>query len=810
MKKLLFLFTAALVIMLGTGVDASNDSHLTMSFSYENLEIYAIKQDGSLWACSVDEYTGERGEFKKIMDDAVSVSGNYAIKEDGSLWTWGYNLFTDEYEEEPIQVMEDVKEVSEKTSNSWHLLITKNDNSLWGIGSNYCGQLAQGEINEEVQLPWGPFYVPDNISEPVKIMDDVKKAEAGTSHSLILKTDGSIWTIGFGLVRGTGNIESSNIPAKVMDNANNIFAGGLSSYVVADDGKDTVWRWGTFIPETSSTTDEESQMTPIKYISDVKKLTNLFGYVLAVKNDGSLWAYGKTEDVAKTPYDTEIYINETMKIIDDVDNVTGFAGPINIALVLKNNGELYLFELTGEEEQQYTLTKILDGVRLSEENDSEEETVSNNVSDINNSGCIVKYNDKIYYYYISSDKDIWGLYEYDTASGESTKLDDVDFCFSPLYIINEKLYYAFTDNPYTFTLYSIDLNNTASGAKEEAVIEEDMTTVTAGDMGEEFSIFKNGDIYFLANSNLYKIENGAYELTASDIASVYQDENRLYYSKTDGSGTIYSYNGVSSSVLLDGEILRTKDDYIRVILGGNPNPLYIRCVGERVYFIASTIPGSRGRVYSFDVNDPEGTLTQMTKDSATNSYKVYNKIPYFIFDGKLCFFADGQQEETGLKNVIFFNIIDDSVYLVQYLSEDDIGFCRIPYSGGRKEILNLYGYNKLNVYIVENEISVALNGVRTQFPDAQPFVDENDRTQIPIRALAELLDFDVSWNGDTLTAELIKDDTIITIKIGENHITKNGETIAIDTAARVINDRTYIPLRAVGEALGCEVEWNQN
>lgn len=471
-------------------VCAANDSHLTMSFSYNNLELYAIKEDGSLWACSVDEYTGERGEFEKIMDDAVSVSGNYAIKDDSSLWTWGYNLFTDEYEEEPIQVMEDVKEVSEKTSNSWHLLITKNDSSLWGIGSNYCGQLAQGQINEEVQLPWGPFYVPDNISEPVKIMDDVKKAEAGTSHSLILKTDGSIWTIGFGLVRGTGNIESSNIPAKVMNNAKNIFAGGLSSYVVADDGKDTVWRWGAFIPETSSTTDEESQMTPIKYISDVKKLTNLFGYVLAVKNDGSLWAYGKTEDVAKTPYDTEIYINETMNIIDDVDNVTGFAGPINIALVLKNNGELYLFELTGEEEQQYTLTKILDGVRLSDE-----------------------------------------------------------------------------------------------------------------------------------------------------VPEIHQ---------------------------------------------------------------------------------------------------------------------------------------------------------------------------KLVVSVSEIGINILLNDELVTFPDAQPFVDENDRTQIPIRVLAELLDFDVGWNGDTLTAELTKDDAVITIKIGESQITKNGEAIAIDTAARVINDRTYIPLRAVGEALGCEVEWDQN
>lgn len=817
MKKLLFLFTAALVMMLGTTVDAANDSHLTMSFSYNNLELYAIKEDGSLWACSVDEYTGECGEFEKIMDDAVSVSGNYAIKEDGSLWTWGdrskffYNGNGSwDNITAPCKVMDNVKNISAGVD---HILIIKNDGSLWGIGWNLYGQLAQGVKD-------GSSYQPEYIYEPVHITDNVISAKAGYNHSIVLKSDGTVWTFGnneYGQL-GTGSDDiMSNEPSEVLDSAKAVYAGGDSCFAILNDGKNTLYRWGTNYAGRIGGSKELDKYLPERYLDGINAVSALWGYTLVTKDDGTLWAYGESENAERVETiewssgdGYNAFIDTPVKITGDVEYVISQQnGEGGTALVLKNNGELYLFELTGEEEQQYTLTKILDGIRLSDEN-AGEEIADNDVSDINDSGCIVKYDDKIYYYYTGSDEDTWGLYEYDTASGGSTKLDDVDFCFSPLYVINEKLYYAFTDNPYTFTLYSIDLNNTASGAKEEAVIEEDMTVVTAGDRGEEFSIFQNGDLYVLANSNLYKIENGGYELAASDIASIYQDKDRLYYSKTDGSGTIYSYNGVSGNILLDGEILRTKDDYIRVILGGTPNPLYIRCVGERVYFVASTIPGSIGRVYSFDVNDPEGTLTQMTQDSATHSYKVYNEIPYFIIDGKLCFFADGQQKETGLKNVMFFNIIDDSVYLVQYLSEDDIGFCRIPYSGGGKDILSPQNYNKLDVYIVENEISVALNGVRTQFPDAQPFVDENDRTQIPIRAIAELLDFDVSWNGDTLTAELTKDDTVITIKIGENQITKNSEAIAIDTAARVINDRTYIPLRAVGEALGCEVEWDQN
>lgn len=113
----------------------------------------------------------------------------------------------------------------------------------------------------------------------------------------------------------------------------------------------------------------------------------------------------------------------------------------------------------------------------------------------------------------------------------------------------------------------------------------------------------------------------------------------------------------------------------------------------------------------------------------------------------------------------------------------------------------------LTVSTANEDIEVFLEDEKVIFPDAQLFVDGADRTQIPIRALGEMLGFTVGWDGETLTATLSNELTRITIKIDENTLDKNGESIQMDTAAVVIDDRTYIPLLFVGEAFGYDVEW---
>ena len=51
-------------------------------------------------------------------------------------------------------------------------------------------------------------------------------------------------------------------------------------------------------------------------------------------------------------------------------------------------------------------------------------------------------------------------------------------------------------------------------------------------------------------------------------------------------------------------------------------------------------------------------------------------------------------------------------------------------------------------------ITVSVDSKTVNFPDAQPFVDENNRTQIPVRAVAEMLDCTVDWDGETRTVTI--------------------------------------------------------
>lgn len=106
-----------------------------------------------------------------------------------------------------------------------------------------------------------------------------------------------------------------------------------------------------------------------------------------------------------------------------------------------------------------------------------------------------------------------------------------------------------------------------------------------------------------------------------------------------------------------------------------------------------------------------------------------------------------------------------------------------------------------------NNIEVKADGEKVKFTDANPFIDENNRTQMPIRVLGETLGFEVNWDDTTKTATLQSSGTLITVKIGESKILKNQEIIQMDTVAKIINDRTYIPLRAIAEAVGYTVKW---
>ncbi len=109
-------------------------------------------------------------------------------------------------------------------------------------------------------------------------------------------------------------------------------------------------------------------------------------------------------------------------------------------------------------------------------------------------------------------------------------------------------------------------------------------------------------------------------------------------------------------------------------------------------------------------------------------------------------------------------------------------------------------------------LTVKYNGEAVTFPDAQPFVDESSRTLIPVRFVAETMGADVSWDSDAQAAVIEQNGITITVPIGSDTIsvTKDGSTstVKMDTAAVLANDRTYVPIRYVAEALDAWVGYS--
>src|SRR5690606_11868558 len=105
-------------------------------------------------------------------------------------------------------------------------------------------------------------------------------------------------------------------------------------------------------------------------------------------------------------------------------------------------------------------------------------------------------------------------------------------------------------------------------------------------------------------------------------------------------------------------------------------------------------------------------------------------------------------------------------------------------------------------------LRVVVNGNRVNFPDAEPFIDDNGRTQVPVRFVSEALGAEVGWEGSTKTVTISQGDKEIKIVIGKKDYTINGEKNLMDTEALLKEDRTFVPVSFVSEGFGARVDWD--
>jgi alpha-tubulin suppressor-like RCC1 family protein len=143
--------------------------------------------------------------------------------------------------------------------------------SLFATGRNSSGQLGDGTTT--------------NRSVPVHVADDVISVSIGASHSLFIKTDGSLWGMGANNLGqlGDGTSASRSAPIQIATDVVAVSAVSSQSFFIKTDG--SLWRTGA---EVIGADD----YTPVQIATDVASVAGGGNHVLIIKTDGSLWVAG--------------------------------------------------------------------------------------------------------------------------------------------------------------------------------------------------------------------------------------------------------------------------------------------------------------------------------------------------------------------------------------------------------------------------------------------------------------------------------------------------------------------------------------
>ena len=109
--------------------------------------------------------------------------------------------------------------------------------------------------------------------------------------------------------------------------------------------------------------------------------------------------------------------------------------------------------------------------------------------------------------------------------------------------------------------------------------------------------------------------------------------------------------------------------------------------------------------------------------------------------------------------------------------------------------------------ISKDDIVVYLDGKMINF-DQKPII-ESGRTLVPMRAIFEALGLDVEWNNAKRRITATDDEgTLIIMTIGDPIMTVDGEIVEMDVPPKIVSSRTLVPLRAISEAYNCKVDWD--
>jgi alpha-tubulin suppressor-like RCC1 family protein len=219
-------------------------------------------------------------------------NGSLIQRSDGSLWTLGSNsigqlgIGSADNAPHPIPSQITTGAIWKQLSRgASHTLGIRTNGTLWGVGFNSSSQLGDGTTLNRTTLG------------QIGSATDWASVSAGDAHSLALKTDGTLWAWGLNAngQLGDGTLVTRTTPVQigVLTDWDSVYA-GAGGFSVARKRNGTLWSWGLNSSGQlgDGTTTQRTAPVQIGVATDWVRVALGTNHVLAIRSNGTLWAWG--------------------------------------------------------------------------------------------------------------------------------------------------------------------------------------------------------------------------------------------------------------------------------------------------------------------------------------------------------------------------------------------------------------------------------------------------------------------------------------------------------------------------------------
>ncbi len=276
--------------------------------------------------------------YKEIRAGRVFTVG---LQEDNTLWSWGVNANhelgdgTTSSRNYAVQIGTDTW--SKFTVGDYHVLGIKSDGTLWSWGDNSVGQLGTGTSGSDVTIP-------------TQIGTETNWAQitTGRQHSIGIKTDGTLWTWGFGdnSALGDGTTITKLTPTQIGTSNDwaKVYAGYYQTLAIKTNG--TLWVWGSNLGGGGlGDGGVDDLLNPTQVGTDTNWVEIAAGnaHSVAIKSNGTMWSCGANfvGQLGTGDYSDAILFTQIGTDSDWVKIAVG----IDHNLAIKSNGTLWSWGL---------------------------------------------------------------------------------------------------------------------------------------------------------------------------------------------------------------------------------------------------------------------------------------------------------------------------------------------------------------------------------------------------------------------------------------------------------------------------------